>query len=62
MPVEKEGRRISAKMRAKLEEAIVHTENALKVYRSVLADDQADRDEAKAARLLRNWSQADTYM
>lgn len=55
------GARISAAMRAKLEQAIVHAEGSIKVIREVLADDQADRDEGKAARLLRDWAQADTY-
>ena len=62
---QKEGRRISTKMRAKLEQAIVHAQNSIATIREVLADDAAEQaagdDEAKTARLLRDWSRADRF-
>ena len=55
------GARISAKMRAKLEQAILHTEGSIKAIREVLADDAADRAEDKAAKVLRDWTRADAW-
>jgi hypothetical protein len=56
--MQKQGRRISAAMRAKLAEAIGHSEKFVECLRSVLADD----DEAKAAELLATWSLADARL
>ena len=55
------GARISAKMRAKLEQAILHAEGSIKAIREVLADDAADRAEDKAAKVLRDWTRADAW-
>jgi hypothetical protein len=51
----KEGRRLSAQTRAKIEEAIGNGEKALAILRSLLADDQ----EVEAAEVLRFWIQDD---
>ena len=55
------GARISAAMRAKLHEAIAHSEKSIATIRSVLADDAADRAEDKAAKVLRDWTRADAW-
>jgi hypothetical protein len=62
MAVRKVGRRIATPLRAAIEQAIEHTENALKVYRSLLAEDMAEEGEDKAATLLSQWAQADMYL
>lgn len=62
MRIHKEGRRLSAKMRAKLEQAIVQTENSIKIIRTLLAEDLAEDAEEKAAIILREWSRADMYL
>ena len=62
MRIRKEGRRLSAKMRAKLEQAIVQTENSIKIIRTLLAEDLAEDAEEKAAIILREWSRADMYL
>ena len=62
MAVRKVGRRLGAPLRAAIEKAVGHTEEILKVYRSLLAEDMAVEDEDKAAKLLSQWAQADIYL
>ena len=62
MRIQKESNLIPAKLRAALEDGIVHCEKAIKIYRSVLAEDAAERAEGKAAKLLSQWAQADMYL
>ena len=52
--VEKEGRRLSAATKAKLEEAIEHGDAMIALLKLLLASD----DEATAAALARTWASA----
>ena len=56
------GRRLSAKTRASLEKAIEHSQKFISTIREVLADDMADDAEVKAARVLKDWTRADTWL
>ena len=56
------GRRLSAETRASLEKAIEHSQKFISTIREVLADDMADDAEVKAARVLKDWTRADTWL
>lgn len=52
MLARKSGRRISAANRAKIEDAISHSEDAIRILRAILASD----DDAQVAEALRSWA------